>query len=79
MEDITDLFLSIIKQSDSYEMAEAEFRRTLVDEPDLRRQYREYCRENGTSEKRGFLDYCEEYMEGANEMWDSLNDYDNQE
>ncbi len=60
-------------------MAEAEFKRTLVDDPELRRNYRNYCREVGTSEKNGFLDFCEEYMAGQDSVWESLNDFDNQE
>lgn len=79
MEDITDLFMNIIEQSASIEMAEAEFRRSLVDDPDLRRQYREYCRENGTSERRGFMDFCDSYMENQDEVWNTLRDFDNQD
>lgn len=79
MENITDLFLTIIHQSHSSDMAEAEFRRMLVDDPALRRQYREYCREEGCSERRGFLDFCENYFENQNDVWNSLSDFDNQE
>ncbi len=79
MEDITELFVKIIKESPGIDMAEAEFKRTLVDDPELRRNYRNYCREVGTSEKNGFLDFCEEYMAGQDSVWESLNDFDNQE
>jgi len=79
MEDITDFFISIIRESHSADMAEATFRQALVDDPDLRRQYREYCREQGNSERRGFLDFCHEYMDGQDERWDSLSDFDEQE
>ena len=77
MEDIEDLFISIIKQSHSADLAEAEFKRSLVDDEELRHRYKEYCREIGTSERNGFLDFCDEYMAG--QVWDSLSDYDNQE
>lgn len=79
MEDLENYFISIIKQSQSADMAEAEFKRALVDDEDLRRQYKKYCREIGTSEKNGFMDFCDEYLGGQAEMWDSLNDFDNQE
>ncbi|MDE5629241.1 MAG: hypothetical protein K2I69_06740 [Muribaculaceae bacterium] len=79
MHHITDLFQSLIDQFASMDMAEAEFRRMLVDDPELRREYKEYCREMETSDRRGFAEYCEEYMVGQNEVWDSLNDYDNEE
>lgn len=76
MENLIDYFIHIIKQSDSLDIAESEFKRSLIDDDDLRRQYREYCREIGTSEKNGFLDFCEEYMQDQDNVWNSLNDYD---
>ncbi len=79
MENMTAFFEEIIRQNPSLDMAEAEFRRALVDDPELRRQYRDYCREVGSSEKNGFLDFCEEYMQEEDNVWNSLNDYDNQE
>lgn len=79
MEHITDLFIHIIGQTPSIDMAESEFRCMLVDDAELRKSYREYCRETGSSEKHGFLDFCEEYMQEQDNVWNSLNDYDNQE
>ncbi len=79
MEEMTDLFVHIINQTDSLDMAESEFRRMLVDEPELRRRYREYCREAGSSERNGFKDFCDEYMEEQDNVWNSLSDFDNQE
>ena len=76
MEDITEYFIHILNQSPSYDIAEAEFKRQLADDEELRRSYKEWCAENGTSEKRGFLDFCEEYLEDQNSIWQSLNDYD---
>lgn len=76
---MTDLFINIINQTDSLDMAESEFRRMLVDEPELRRQYKQYCREVGSSERNGFKDFCEEYMEEQDNVWNSLSDFDNQE
>lgn len=79
MEDLTEYFVNILKQSDSIDIAESEFKRSLIDDDDLKRRYREYCREIGTSEKHGFLDFCEEYMQNQDSIWESLSDYDNQE
>lgn len=75
-EHITDFFISIIDQTPTLDMAEAEFKRSLADDAELRSLYREWCHEVGSTEKRGFLDFCEEYVEGQNEVWDSLTDYD---
>ena len=75
---ITDLFVSIIREADSLDMAEAEFRRALVDDEQLRREYRAYCKEIGTSEKNGFMDFCEEYMSDQDDVWQNLSNYDDE-
>lgn len=76
MEDLTEYFMQILKQSGSVDMAEADFRQSLIDNPDLRRQYKDYCQETDTSEKRGFRDFCEEYVSESNTVWQHLSDYD---
>lgn len=76
MEDITDLFIHIIEQSPNIEIAESEFKRTLIDEPEWKAKYREYCREQGYSERRGFLDFYEEKYSPEESIWDNLKDYD---
>lgn len=78
-EDITDYFISIIRQMPTVDMAEAEFKRALADDEELRKDYRQWCREQGTSEKHGFLDFCEEYIDGQNDVWNTLTDYDNED
>lgn len=78
MENITDIFISIINEAPGIDMAEAEFKRLLVDEPDLRRAYREYCREQHTSEKNGFIEFCEAYCGERDMVWESLNDYNDE-
>lgn len=79
MDELFQLFNSIIKQTGSIDIAEAEFKRQMHADPALREMYREWCHEVGSSEKRGFLDYCEEYMEGQDEIWENLTDYDDNE
>ncbi len=76
MEDITDFFVSIIEQSHSIDIAEAEFKRILEDDNELREQYRQWCDQEGSTEKNGFMDFCEEYMADRNDVWNTLNDYD---
>ena len=76
MDELKGLFISIIEQAQSIDVAEAEFKRLLIDDPELRAGYRVYCREVGSTEKNGFLDFCEEYLQHQNSAWDSLNDYD---
>lgn len=75
---LTDYFVQLLKQSPSIDIAIDEFKRNLADDAELRTSYREWCQEQGTSERFGFKDFCEEYIEGKNDVWNSLTDYDNE-
>ncbi|MCH5220928.1 MAG: hypothetical protein J1F05_01165 [Muribaculaceae bacterium] len=79
MDNLTKIFESIINEAPSIDIAESEFKRMLVDDPELRRIYREYCREQGTSERNGFLEYCDAYCSERDMVWDVLNDYNDEE
>lgn len=76
MQDITELFVSILHDCKSSDIAEAEFKKIIADDPALKQQYADWCHENGSSFRNGFLDFCEEYLESRNSVWDSLTDYD---
>ena len=58
MEDITELFNSIIEEAPSLDIAESEFKQSLIDNPELRKAYREYCREQGLVGKKRFSRLC---------------------
>lgn len=77
--DILKYMMNLIHESDSIDIAQAEFKRMLSDDADLRTAYRGWCESEGYSERTGFADLCHEYIEGRNEMWDSLNDYDDEQ
>jgi hypothetical protein len=76
MENLTDYFVSIIQHSGSIDIAEAEFKKTIANDKELKHQYKEWCLETGASEKHGFLDFCDEYIDSQNSIWDSLSEYD---
>ncbi|MDE6126294.1 MAG: hypothetical protein K2G30_04990 [Muribaculaceae bacterium] len=76
MDELIELFQDIIKQAGSIDVAEAEFKKRVADDEQLRALYREWCHEVGSTERNGFLDYCEEYMESQDSIWETLNDYD---
>lgn len=76
MDDITQLFINILRQADSVDVAESEFKKMIGEDDDLHRRYREWCHEVGSSERHGFLDFCEEYLSTRDEIWDNLSDYD---
>jgi proteasome lid subunit RPN8/RPN11 len=73
---ITDLFDSLLAEHDSVDIAEAEFKKLLVDDEEIKEEYSEWCDSVGSSEKHGFMDYAEEYMEMRDSVWETLNDYD---
>ena len=74
MEHITDFFNEMLRQYGSIDIAEAEFKKLVHEDPELRERYLEWCQEVGSSEKKGFLDYCEEYLESQDSIWDNLKD-----
>lgn len=79
MDALFEIFNNIITQTGSIDIAEAEFKRQMNEDPELRTLYREWCHEVGSSEKRGFLDYCEEYLDSQDEIWQNLTDFDDHE
>lgn len=76
MNDITEVFNHVLSHFGSIDIAEAEFKKMIHEDAQLRQLYREWCHEVGSSEKNGFFDYCEEYMDSQDSIWDTLNDYD---
>ena len=76
MNDITDLFLQLIDQSGSIDIANAEFKRMISDDPELKEEYANWCHSVGSSEKMGFLDFCEEYLDSQQDIYNNLNDFD---
>lgn len=76
MNNITELIESLLKSFRSIDHAQREFWRMIDDDQDLKTQYAEWCDEYGYSERYGFQDYAEEYLDNLNSIWDSLADYD---
>ncbi len=76
MNDITLTFENILTEHRSIDIAEAEFKKMINEDSELKDQYREWCDAVGSSEKNGFRDFCDEYLESQDSIWDSLNDFD---
>ena len=76
MKDITDLFQELLHNNRSVDIAEEEFKKLIHEDAELHEQYRDWCDAVGSSEKMGFLDYCDEYLESQDSIYDTLNDYD---
>lgn len=75
-DNITDIFDSLLRHFDSVDIADAEFHKMIHEDPELKARYREWCATRGSSVKRGFLDYIEEYLSSQDSVWESLTDYD---
>lgn len=75
MEEITSFFEEILNTHRSLDFAEDAFKKMKAEDPVLRRQYREWCQENGYSERYGFNDYCSQLLEQQREAFDSLDEY----
>ncbi|MDE6264956.1 MAG: hypothetical protein K2M11_07405 [Paramuribaculum sp.] len=76
MTDIVEIFNQYLSQYDSIDIAESEFKKNLHEDSELRKAYREWCHNVGSSEHRGFTDYAEEYLDSQNDVWNTLNDFD---
>lgn len=76
MLDITEIFDRYISQYSSIDIANSEFKKDLHEDQQLREAYKEWCHNVGSSEKNGFIDYAEEYMESQNDVWNNLSDFD---
>ncbi|MDE5568908.1 MAG: hypothetical protein K2I89_01545 [Muribaculaceae bacterium] len=76
MNDLSEFFIDLLMQHRSIDIAESEFRRMMDDDEELRMDYKEWCEERDYTEKHGFKEFCEEYLESQDSIWESLNDYD---
>ena len=74
-DDITLLFIEILQQAGSVDMAESEFKKLIGEDDELHMQYREWCHEVGNTERNGFIDFCDEYLRDQDSVWDNLSDY----
>lgn len=73
---MTRLFDNLLQSCGSVDIAEAEFKRMLHEDLTLRDEYSQWCEDSGYTEKHGFMDYADEYIETQAAIWDNLNDYD---
>lgn len=78
MYDIIEVFNRYLTEYGSVDIAESEFKKNLHEDPGLKAAYKEWCDEVGSTEKRGFFDYCDEYLDTQNDVWNTLQDYDDE-
>lgn len=78
-QDYTELlaiFDNLFQQNRSLDVADSEFRKILCDDPDLRKQYKNWCREMGYTDRKGFIEYGYEYFDNEESRWDVLENID---
>lgn len=78
MDELEDYFRDLITHHKSVDIAEAEFKKNMAEDEELRQSYKEWCHMVGSSERMGFRDFCSEFIESQDMIWDSLKDYDEQ-
>lgn len=76
MYDIEAIFDSLLRQFDIIDMADSEFGRMCVDDPELRKAYKDWCEEQGFPQRTGFLIYASEYNNRNNTR---MNSFDSEE
>lgn len=77
MIDILEIFNGVISQHRSIDMAESEFKKMLYEDDEIHHAYKEWCKEMGYTEKKGFVEYCNEYFDEEDSKWDILeNEYE---
>ena len=72
----TQFIINLIEEHHGSDLAEAEFKRILADDTERRDQCREWCDERGYAMRNGFRDFADEYSAERDSIWDSLEDYD---
>ncbi|MCM1483907.1 MAG: hypothetical protein NC043_06195 [Muribaculaceae bacterium] len=50
--------------------------KAIHEDASLRSDYRQWCHDTGNTERNGFIDWCDEYLELQNDVWNNLNDFD---
>ena len=76
MNDITYFFHTLLSQYGSIDIANSEFKKLFAEDDNLADEYREWCASVGSSEKMGFLDFCDELLDNQQSIYDTLNDFD---
>ena len=60
MKSITEIFVEYLDNYGSVDIAESEFKKNIHENPELKAAYRQWCSDEGSSEKNGFFDFAEE-------------------
>lgn len=79
MYNLEDIFRELIINHKSIDIADSEFKKMIAEDNELRQLYKDWCHEVGSTERLGFRDFCNEYIENQESVWESLTDYDEEQ
>lgn len=75
MIDISVTIHDMLSQFGSIDIAESEFKRQINEDDNLKTAFKEWCEEMGYKERDAFRNYCEEYLQDNDSIFDTLSDY----
>lgn len=75
IDNIPTIIQELLSQFGSADIAESEFKRQINEDSEMKSAFREWCDEMGYKERTAFADYCNEYFEGHESIFDTLSDY----
>lgn len=78
MNDITALMEQLLHRCRQIDVAESEFQKLIYEDEQLRHDYKEWCHEQGYTERLGFVEFCNNCLDTEESRWDVLSDPDEQ-
>lgn len=78
MTDIQSVMESLISQYRSIDVAESEFRKLLYEDAALKKEYKNWCHQEGYTERQGFIEFCNAQLDLEEDRWDVLSDPDDE-
>lgn len=76
MIDISTMIQDMLSQFRSIDIAESEFARIVNEDDSLKEEFKSWCEEMGYKEKSAFEQYCHEYLDNHESVFDTLSEYD---
>lgn len=76
MSDIATMIQEMLAQFGSIDIAESEFKRIINEDESLKAEYKDWCEELGYKERTAFEQYCHEYLDNHESIFDTLSEYD---
>lgn len=71
--DLQALVERLVVEFRHLDVAHHEFEKLLADDEELKDTYYQWCTEQGTSRRRGFLDMAEEFLDTDSDRWTVLD------